>query len=214
MDRRAFVELYPLLWHMADPHNADGIVARGLLSTSALLDLYEYSGDARDVIERRHRPDNITIRHPVHGTAVVRDQKPLTIAGLQKSIEDGVSPEEFLHFLNRRVFFWLTEARLARMNRARAYRDYEKLVYVVDTGSLLDECADRILLSPMNSGATLPMPWPRSIGMFKSIEDYDFEARRKKADPIVELTVEGGIPNLGAHLVRTEIWKGGRLRVT
>jgi hypothetical protein len=195
---------------MADAHNERGIRSSGLLSTSALLDLYEYSGMKRESIEREHRPQNVTIEHPVHGTAIVRDQKPLTIDGLRRSIKDGTSPDDFLHFLNGRVFFWLTERRLARMNGARAYRSHEKLVYVVDTESLLSEYSDRVMLSPMNSGATLPAAHPRSVAMFKTIEDFDIAARAGKADAVVELTVEGGVPNLAAHVVRTEIWKGGK----
>jgi len=209
MDVDDFVARYPLLWHMADPHNHTGIAARGLLSTSALLDLFEYSGAEREAIERRHRPANVVIRHPVHGTAVVRDQKPLTMRGLRESITDGTTPEDFLHFLNRRVFFWLTESRLRRMNAARAYRADEKLVYVLDTASLIARHADRVLLSPMNSGATLPYPHPRSVAMFKSVADYDFAARADRADPVVELTVEGGVPDISAHVVRAEIWRGG-----
>ena len=213
MDHAQFVARYPRLWHMADLHNQAGIAARGLLSTSALLDLLEYSGAAREAIERRHRPANVVIEHEVHGTAVVRDQKPLTMDGLRQSITDGTTPEDFLHFLNRRVFFWLTEARLSTMNGARAYRSDEKLVYVLDTASLIAEYGDRVLLSPMNSGATLPYAHPRSVAMFKSVADYDFEARARKPDPVVELTVEGGVPNVGAHVTRAEIWRGGvRLR--
>jgi len=211
MKRSDLIARYPLLWHMADPHNEGGIRSRGLLSTSALLDLYEYAGKKRDAIERAHRPQNVTIEHAVHGTAVVRDQKPLTIDGLQRSIKDGTSPEDFLHFLNRRVFFWLTERRLARMNGARAYRSHEKLVYVVNTESLLGEYGHRVMLSPMNSGATLPMPHPRSVDMFQTIEEFDIAKRVGKTDAVVELTVEGGVPNLAAHVVRTEVWKAGKL---
>ena len=49
----------------------------GLRSTSSLLDLFEISGKERAVIETLMRRDSVTITHPVHGQAVIRDQKPI-----------------------------------------------------------------------------------------------------------------------------------------
>jgi hypothetical protein len=36
----------------------------GLLSTSAFLDLFEVSGDARQKLEDEHRAESVTLRHP------------------------------------------------------------------------------------------------------------------------------------------------------
>ncbi len=194
---------------MAEPENADGIERHGLLSTTALLDLFEIDGDARRTIEREHRPQIVSIDHPTYGTALVRDQKPMSMTGLSQSIDDGTSPQDFLAFLNQRAFFWVKESRLATLTSARAYRSKPRLVYVLDTASVVAAHGDRVLLSPINSGATKPFAAPRRLDMFRSIARFDWEARRKYAEPVVEFTVASGVPDLAAHLVRVETWKAG-----
>ena len=51
MDSYAPAERYPRLWHMAEVENWELIQRRGLLSTSALLDLFQYEGAKREAIE-------------------------------------------------------------------------------------------------------------------------------------------------------------------
>ncbi len=50
---------------MAEADTWDSIRKNGLLSTSALLDLYEIKGAQRYAIESDHRPESIPISHPV-----------------------------------------------------------------------------------------------------------------------------------------------------
>jgi len=58
-----------------------GIERHGLRSTTALLDLFEVAGSDRERIESQHRPESETIHHPRYGTAVIRDQKPMSDGG-------------------------------------------------------------------------------------------------------------------------------------
>jgi len=46
---------------------------RGLLSRTALLDLFEADGPERAMIESARRPETVRVDHPVHGTAWIRD---------------------------------------------------------------------------------------------------------------------------------------------
>ncbi len=209
MNRADLIAMHPTLWHMADPVNKDAILKRGLLSTSALLDLFEITGEERLAIESGHRPDSVTIRHAVHGSAVIRDQKPMSLEGLTRSVTDA-TPQDYLKFLNGRVFFWLTEERLKGMTSARAYREHEQLVLKIDTAALVNTHENRILLSPRNSGATKPFAWERSIEMFKRIADYDYAARAQATDPIVELTVDHSVPDVMSLVETLEIWKNGK----
>lgn len=211
MTPEQLVDRYPRLWHMADVRNAAGIFRRGLVSTSALLDLFELTGRERAAIESSHRPKSVALSHPGHGIAIVRDQKPLSLSRIESSLT-GATPEEFFRFLNGRVFFWPTERRLATMNNARAYRDYDQLIFVVRTESLITRHGAAVLLSPINSGATSPFAWPRSIDMFKSIEAFDYEARRRLPDPIAEVTIAGGIADIFDHVERLEVWRAGERR--
>src|ERR1700730_4469935 len=90
---------YPTLYHMTEEANVEGIRKRGLLSTSALLDLYEYSGTAREPIEARRRPSAITIMHPHYGAATIRDNAPLSDKLLARCLTD-MSVEDWYRHLN------------------------------------------------------------------------------------------------------------------
>src|SRR5205085_659323 len=79
-------DLHPRLYHMASDGSWPSIRRHGLLSTSALLDLFEVVGDEREALESRHRPVTIPIQHPVHGTAWIRDQKPMTENGVRRAL--------------------------------------------------------------------------------------------------------------------------------
>lgn len=208
MDAETLIAVHPELYHMADPRNLGSILQRGLLSTSALLDLYGVVGRNREAIESAHRRFTIPIEHPELPIAYVRDQRPMDVSGLLRSLGDA-TPREFFEFLNRRIFFWLTHARLATMNAAAAYDATEHVVFTLDTASVLAVHHQGILLSPMNSGATRPMPHARSIAMFKSINDFDWEMRRSKAKRVVELTVSDSMPDFMKHVSRVEVWRGG-----
>jgi hypothetical protein len=141
MDVAELIERYPRLYHMAEAGSWPAIQEHGLLSTSALLDLFEVDGEERRLIESVRRPRSVTIDHPEHGTAVIRDQIPLNPTILQRSLV-GMTPEEWCIALNSRVFFWAEEERLARMLGAKAYRDRPHDVLTVDTASLVSAHED------------------------------------------------------------------------
>src|SRR5687767_5678188 len=97
---------------MAAAGSWPSIRQRGLLSTTALLDLFEVTGSERGAIESEHRPDTIRITHPRYGEAYVRDHKPMRESALRQCLQ-GMTPREWYRTLNRRVYFWPTEARLS-----------------------------------------------------------------------------------------------------
>jgi hypothetical protein len=179
----------------------EGILQRGLLSTSELLDLFGVAGAARNAIEIARRPNTIPIDAPRYGTAYIRDQRPLSEPRIAASLRGATVPE-FLRFINGQVFFWSTQGRLIGMNEARAYRGSAQLVFVVKTESLVNAHLRRIRLSPMNSGCTTPFAHPRSIEMFRPIADFD-------RPTVVELTVERSVPDIWDHVERLEIWQDG-----
>src|SRR2546427_5701554 len=145
---------YPRLYHMANAGTWESIRARGLLSTSALLDLFAVNGEQRFRIESCHRPDSVEITHPQHGTVVIRDQAPMRERALGKCL-DGITPREWYELLNRKAFFWVTQARVETLLGARLYRAKEHTVIEIDTKSLVSQHGDHVTLSPINSGNTL-----------------------------------------------------------
>jgi hypothetical protein len=97
---------FPHLYHMAQIGSWPSLQKHGLLSTTALLDLFELDGDERYRIEFCHRPKSIPVAHAVHGRAVVRDQKPMSDRSLRKALlGSGLKPEDWYRELNSRVFF-------------------------------------------------------------------------------------------------------------
>ena len=203
---------FPRLYHMAEAGSWPGIRRHGLLSTSALLDLYELEGEARTSIEAAHRPASVPINHPEHGRAVIRDQKPMDDAGLRQSLQGGLAPTDWYRLLNDKVFFWLTEERLLRLLNARAYRDKRQAVLTLDTARLLERHAERALLSPINSGATKPYPQPRGPDTFLSLGEYPFaewDKKRRRKDPAVELAVRYAVPDVRDLVLRVDEREGG-----
>ncbi|AUX45904.1 hypothetical protein SOCE26_074040 [Sorangium cellulosum] len=203
--RETLAMLYPRLYHMAEAGSWPGIMRHGLLSTSALLDLFEFHGPKRDAIESAHRPKSLTITHPVHGRAVIRDQKPMSDKALLRALGGSLSPTEWYRLLNGMVFFWLTEKRLKRLLEAVEYRDKGQTVLTIDTARLLERHEHRVRLSPMNSGNTRPYPHPRGRDTFLPLSEYPFESRRKRGlEPAVELTVEYSVPDIRDVVLHVE----------
>lgn len=200
MDRAELIRLYPKAFHMADPAAWPGIVRHGLLSTQALLELYEVPEPQRARLLGQHRPQSVPINHPVHGTAVVRDQKPLHPGKLAACLQDGTTVEQWLQALNSTVFFWLQPERLERLLAARAYRHHDHLVITVDTARLLAAVPrDAVTLSRINSGATVFRAVPRGPATFQPIERFPHPARRRalaSASDVAELCVAWGVPDI------------------
>jgi uncharacterized protein DUF7002 len=204
--------LFPRLYHMAQLGSWPCIERHGLLSTSALLDLFEVGGTDRERIESTHRPESIPIRHPLHGAAVIRDQKPMSDAGLRRALRDGMTPEGWYRSLNSRVFFWLTEDRLQKLLNARAYRKDRHTVLTIETRLLLQRHEDRISLSPINSGCTMPFPQPRGASTFLRPSQYPFDEWRRKRlthDSIVELAVDYGVEDVRDVVLEVKETGGG-----
>ena len=206
-------ETYPRLFHMATAGSWPSIQERGLLSTAALLDLFEYGGAEREAIECRRRPESVTVRHPVHGEAVIRDQKPMTDAALARCVR-GISVAGWLKMLNRRVYFWPDEGRLLGLLGARAYAGDEHCVMTLDTRSLVTAYAKSITLSRINSGALLYNNAPeRGPDTFLTIEECPFDQWRRwpgrsRKTAVAELAVDYSVPDVAKHVTRVERRKG------
>jgi hypothetical protein len=208
MDVAELIAHYPRLYHMAEDGSWPDIQAHGLLSTKALLDRFDVAPHKREALYSKHRPESVVITHPERGRAVIRDQKPMDDRGLERALQDGVTPREWYELLNDRVFFWLTEERLTRLLGARAYRNRTHTVLTVDATTLIPAYAGQITLSPINSGCTKPMPQPRGRDTFQRIAEYPFARmvakRGIRNDPVVELAVNYAVPDVARHVIRVD----------
>jgi len=191
------------------------IERHGLLSTTALLDLFDINGARRDQLEVCRRSRSEEILHPTHGRALLRDQIPLNESKLAKALQDGLTPRDWYLLLNRKVFFWGPKSRLAILRQAREYESYRQTIVVIDTAELIARHGDRILLCHMNSGATQPMAFPRGRQTFLPIDAYPLAERKKKygvKGAVAEITVDYSVPDLRDFVVEAYEIGGGENR--
>lgn len=201
-----FAQHYPRLYHMAEAGAWPSIRKHGLLSTTALLDLFAVNGDSRRALESQHRPESITITHPKHGNAVIRDQKPMREEPLRRCLCE-MTPPQWYEMLNGQVFFWVTADRVSTLLNARAYRNRKHTVIIVDTAALVAEYADRIVLSPINSGSTIYNPPQRGRNTFLPFNRYPFDERRRMrgvANAVAELAIRYSVPDIAKFAIRVE----------
>ena len=202
-----FSTLYPCLYHMAESGSWPSVRERGLLSTSALLDLFEMTGSQRRAIETQWRPEGVPIHHPIHGTAVIRDQWPMPPEHLAKGL-DGISPQQWYEFLNRRTFLWLSEQRLKRMLNAAPYRDAAHDVLTLDTRAFIGEYEKRITVCPINSGFAMPMFGKVTRRSFESFQTIQQRAQTGRLGGLAELTVNYAAPDAWRFVTSVESWRG------
>lgn len=199
------IQRYPILYHMASCGSWPMIQKHGLLSSEKLVELFEVPEPRRTQLLSTQRKNLEVLSHPRHGTATLRDQKPLSPKNLARCLND-CDAASWYRILNERVFFWLDRERLITLMSAKEYADKEHTVLQIDSAGIVERYADHIELAHMNTGNTLPFPHPRGRHTFRNLKDYDYEHRRKLANysAVVELTVIGGVADIHEAVNRVE----------
>lgn len=215
MDHDELVEGFPCLFHVTEAGAWSSIQRHGLLSTSALLDLFEVREPLRSHIEARPRPDDVVVEQRRAGRVVIRDNRPLRPDVLHRCLEGSVA--DWCRLLNARVFLWATERRLRNHLRARGHRGQAREVITIDTGRLLARHADAVTLCAFNSGSALyPNAPRRGADSFAAIESDPFDdvrACRGAREAVAEVCVDHGIADVPAvALSVTAIDADGRER--
>ena len=192
---------YPVLYHMAEVGSWPSIKRHGLLSVTALLDMFNYQGATREAIESRWRPKIVTIKHDAHGTAAIRDQAPMPPEAL-RGVLDGMTPCEWYRVINGKTFLWATKERLLNFLDAKAYRNTPHIVLKVDTHELLMRDANRVSLTHYITGSVSRFRTPRrGRYTFRGIPDY----HRKS---VVEMVVDYHIPDVSQFTLAVDEWRG------
>jgi hypothetical protein len=199
---------------MAELNSWDSIAKNGLLSTTALLDLYTVMQPRRKEIEETRRSESIVLRSEGLPRATVRDQIPMDDSGLRRCLPGHWTPSQWYQLLNGKVFFWFTEDRLLRLLDAAAYRTRPHDVLEVDARALISACHNKIYLSPINSGCTKPFPHPRDEKTFLSIDEYPYsfwKQRRRRGERAVELAVTYSVPDIAKYVTRVTQMRGKKI---
>jgi hypothetical protein len=213
VDSALLAKLHPTLYHMAEDGTWPSIRQRGLLSTQAIVDLYQPDADVRERILSTVRRDKIKLTSATLGEMTIRDQRPAKF--LEDCMNDGVSPQDYLDALNGRVFFWLRLSRLNRLLNARLYRDSRHTVLHVDTARLVSMYPDQVQLAPYNTGSMhVPTAPRRGPDVFTDLADYPYEQwlakRGRSGEPVVELTIGYAVSDITKFVTKVETWAGGK----
>jgi hypothetical protein len=190
---------HPELFHIAADGAWPTIRRHGLWSTEAI---------ARDLPEdlaaaiRAHRPEIVEVDHPVLGRIMIRDQKPINMSTLARSLPSLISADDWLSILNRRVFFFPTDEAVERLRTSRSYRDATHTVLTIDTESLLAAHRHRVELTSMNTGAAPGgrTPGKRARDTFQPIERFGVERHVE----LSELSVLDKVEDVAEHVTRVE----------
>jgi hypothetical protein len=117
----------------------------------------------------------------------------------------GLVPSEWYTLINACVFFWLDPARLNRQRAACAPRS--QVVLTVDASKLIAAYAEKITVTPINTGNARRRPARRGAATFVPYASWVTSAWaseaaslgtpvRPSSHPPVELTVVGSIPDI------------------
>jgi len=199
---------HPRLYHLTTPGAWEVIRQHGLLSTEELLrrtGLPEAEVQSR--IRRRRQAREVLDATPF-GRVVLNDNKPIQLGKLAHCLEDGLTPEDWLAELNRRVFFWVKEARMKGLGEAQINRTDPRELLVLDTASVVAACGARMQVAPINTGNTLRAPAPRGRATFTPLGTMPYAAwrhlrrdRKSSPDEVVEVTILGAVPDIERHLI-------------
>ena len=191
------------LFHMTEAGQGQAIRALGLWSTSALLDRDGVRGEARAPIEASRRAAAVALP----SGAVIRDNGVLNEALLRPLLPEGTEPRDWYLLLNAHVFLWPSEARVAGLLKARAYRAAAHDVLEFDAASLLAAHAGRVRVTPMNTGATIHAMPARGPEAFLPLAGWPATAASRywstpsgTLRPVKEIAVLHGVPDAGDHL--------------
>ncbi|WP_206932881.1 DUF7002 family protein [Roseococcus thiosulfatophilus] len=199
---------HPRLYHLTTPGAWEVIRAHGLLSTEALLrraGLPEVEVEARI---RRRRAARDVLEQTSFGRVVLNDNLPIHMGKLARCLDDGLTAEEWLAELNRRVFFWVREARMLGLGEAAVNRNDPRKLLVLDTASVVSACGVRMQVSPINTCSTQRKPARRGRATFTPLgampfAEWRWRRRDTKSSPdeVVEVTVLGHVPDIERHLI-------------
>lgn len=203
------------LYHMAEAANWPEIQRNGLHSASTLLDRAGICGEERERLGKRQRLTHTELPNGVQ----LRDQRPMPAAALERCLV-GLTPSEWYALINARVFFWLDPARLNRQRAACEPRP--QMVLTVDASKLVAAYAEKITVTPINTGNARRRPARRGAATFVPYATWSSSAWASEAASLdgpprasshapVELTLAGSIPDIMQFVVGVQELAPGQL---
>jgi hypothetical protein len=186
-----FCERYPKLMHMAHADAWASICQLGLMSTQKIVEHLKLSPTDCERILAIHRAKPETF-----GQFVIRDQKPMSVAMLEKCLYSDTTPTHWLTLLNSKVFFWPRARRVSHGDRLlrflETYRGQPQLVLELNSVRFMNTYADRTSVCHINSGATRSICHKRGHRSFVPLAQYEWS----RSNQIAEVTVPHQVANV------------------
>ena len=209
MTPEAFAGHYPRLYHMTAAGGWEGIREHGLLSVRQLLHRHQADEELTERVAFARRPEQVSLAPGV----TIRDNKVLNEKSLARALTGRLTPRDWYGMLNERAFLWANPKRLEKLLAGRAYRGDAHDVLAFDTLPLIRAHADRLEITPMNTGAAFMRAVPRGRETFVPLADLpwdEWRSKRGRADAVVEVAVPGGVPDAGDYLLEVRRRQAGR----
>jgi hypothetical protein len=148
----------------------------------------------------------------------LRDQRPMPPAALATCLID-IAPSEWYALINAHIFFWLDPARLNRQRAACNPRP--QVVLTVDASKLVAAYAEKIAVTPINTGNARRRPARRGMATFVPYVAWATSAWASESASLgtplrpsshlpVELTVAGSIPDIMQFVVGVQQLEPGQ----
>lgn len=147
-----------------------------LLSSTAIATEAIHDPADRQKFIRERRPDHVVLSGKKRQFSI-RDQRPISMVVLERSLTPGWTAADFIELLNGRVFFWPTINRLTR--HFERYSAESPVIIRVESQALLDLNA-HVEFACLNTGATRCHPKyggnapTRGDGTFQSAKDIRY----------------------------------------
>jgi hypothetical protein len=201
------------VYHLVEASNWNSVQRHGLLSSRELLRLTDVPTEAQERICTTQRLHLTALSDQV----AIRDQLPMPPAALQKCLV-GMTPAQWYALLNQMVFFWCDRDRLNRQLNACAGRS--QIVLTLDAKQLVAQHAERVALTPFNTGNARRKPAIRGRATFVPYSAWLASAWRSEAEAFgmrerasthspVELTVTGSVRDAAEFMVGIEYVRSG-----
>jgi hypothetical protein len=203
----------PRLFHLTTPGASASILAHGLCCAASLVRDSTLAAERRRALLNERRAKEVPLTLQDGRSIRLNDNLPLSLKALQTCLHDGWSPADWIAHLNQHVFLWPSEKQLQKLLNARMNREREREVLVFDTSSLVAAHAERVCLSPINSGATVRNAPGRGAATFTPINAGAFAQWRRlrgmrSPDNIAEVVVRGDVQDAAQHLIELRRYRG------
>lgn len=179
MELKQFIKIRPHIYHLTDKRNLDSILSTGkLLSTKKLVAASDLTSKKEFLTTRRKDHEVITAGGVQY---YIRDQRPLSLKILEGCLDKGVSKEDFISYLNSKVFMWGKMAGLESHYARYIAQDENPIILRFNTEEVFT-LNKGPRFTRLNSGAPRSSSYlggkgsPRGLNTFESAADYSASA--------------------------------------